>query len=262
MGGVCTTCEEINTDTSDLPKVIEETVAIKRSIESLAVYSGNVEAWHELEAHEYWGAQVQPMLKFVHKQTNVAVYQEKDSGVWQIIIMGTYNPRNVLSDIRFLPKDVEGLNFHTGFANIAEATFEFIKNNLPERSECRVTGHSLGAAVATILAWKLHKNGFKLRKVVTFGQPEVTNTEGAETLSKELDIHRFVVHKDPVAGINVPGLVHAGVEIELSHKDQTDSEILPFSDHSMITYVESLLEASSLSEELKQSLKKLAEKWY
>merc|ERR1719193_2040324 len=132
-------------------------------------------------------------VKTVRDQTSVAIYQEKESQIWQVIIAGTENVRNVISDIKFLPKDVEGLGFHTGFANIAEATFKIIEEKVKagrntEVLNVRITGHSLGGGVAAALAWKLHRNGYNVGKVVTFGQPEVLESKCAEKLSEELDI--------------------------------------------------------------------------
>ena len=62
----------------------------------------------------------------------------------------------------------------------------------------RITGHSLGGALAVLLTYYLTVDGYKLERTVTFGQPKVTNREGVEKF-KNVSLLRVVNAKDPVA---------------------------------------------------------------
>jgi len=60
-----------------------------------------------------------------------------------------------------------------------------------------VTGHSLGGAVAALLAIYLIEDGYKVVRVVTFGQPKFTTAIGVEKLAF-LPIIRVVDENDIV----------------------------------------------------------------
>jgi len=60
-----------------------------------------------------------------------------------------------------------------------------------------VTGHSLGGAVAAILAIYLIEDGFSVGRVVTFGQPRFTTVDGAKRLGF-LPLMRIVDENDIV----------------------------------------------------------------
>ena len=66
-------------------------------------------------------------------------------------------------------------------------------------SELFITGHSLGAALATVTAADLvlnhHVNNVR---VVTFGSPRVFNKPGAQAVSKAVRMQRVVQRYDPV----------------------------------------------------------------
>jgi triacylglycerol lipase len=71
---------------------------------------------------------------------------------------------------------------------------------LDPRRQIRITGHSLGGAVAAILAALLAEDpaGFTLGRTITFGQPMVTDINGARLLRKH-SLLRVVNRADPVA---------------------------------------------------------------
>jgi len=64
---------------------------------------------------------------------------------------------------------------HRGFRNQADRIFEDVKPLLASpsaaRATVRVCGHSLGGAVATLLAAKLRLAGYKVTQVTTIGEP-------------------------------------------------------------------------------------------
>jgi hypothetical protein len=86
---------------------------------------------------------------------------------------------------------------HKGFAGSALQVYQFAKPLLKSDYETRITGHSLGGAVAVIVLMLLKEDGFKLGPAITFGQPMVTNRAGVQKY-RTLPLLRFVNDKDPV----------------------------------------------------------------
>lgn len=116
-----------------------------------------------------------------------------------IAIRGTANLDNAVVDmqIKLLPDKVTGQSLHQGFAEAATAILTDIKSKLNKNYSITTTGHSLGGAVALVLGMQLDTSGFNIKKVITFGQPKVTNIAGARKY-KHLNITRFVRPKDIV----------------------------------------------------------------
>jgi hypothetical protein len=101
--------------------------------------------------------------------------------------------------------------------------YTFAKPLLKPDYETRVTGHSLGGAAAVIVLMLLKEDGFVLGPAITFGQPKVTNWQGAKQY-QNLPLLRFVDAKDPVpsmppleifAVLDEGPYVHIGPEVVL-----------------------------------------------
>lgn len=94
-------------------------------------------------------------------------------------IRGTAEKPNVWEDIEtaLLQDSVLGIPLHRGFKNDAAAIYDdavpYLRKDLP----LRITGHSLGGAVAVIVAAYLEKGGYTVERVVTFGQPKITTKQ-------------------------------------------------------------------------------------
>jgi len=116
-----------------------------------------------------------------------------------IAVRGTANVENVMVDTDFkLILDEHTSNMlHSGFAQSAAAIYKTIKPMLKRDYTINTTGHSLGGAVAMVLAMYLDQDEYRLGKIVTFGQPKVTNITGARRY-RYLDITRVVTEKDMV----------------------------------------------------------------
>ena len=116
-----------------------------------------------------------------------------------VVVRGTANVENAIVDmnIRLIDDEQTGIRLHQGFLEASIPIFQKLKNTLNKEYEIITTGHSLGGAVAVILAMQLHSDNFKVSNVVTFGQPKVTNIEGA-TKFKDLSVVRIVQPKDLV----------------------------------------------------------------
>ncbi|MGD8350779.1 MAG: lipase family protein [Gammaproteobacteria bacterium] len=142
-----------------------------------------------------------------------------------ISIRGTSNVVNAMLDIsvKLKPDADTGLRLHEGFAAAAKQVFEEVKPLLLQGYRIRLTGHSLGGAVASILALYLDKAGFDLARVVTFGQPKFTNIAGAAEF-RRIDLIRVVTPADlvpllpPFDPLDIKDLDvywHAGTEVVL-----------------------------------------------
>jgi predicted lipase len=111
-------------------------------------------------------------------------------------------------DIRAVPW-AQGGKVHRGFAEALDEVWADLQAHLEELEEegCRIwiTGHSLGAALATLCASRLDR----ARGVYTFGSPRVGNGDFEQHLT--VDIYRVVNDKDIVPRLSYPGdYVHVG----------------------------------------------------
>lgn len=165
-----------------------------------------------------------------------------DAKKTQIIsIRGTANIENVMVDVDFqLSLDEHTSNMlHTGFAQSAAAVFKALKPKLKRDYTINTTGHSLGGAVAMVLAMSLDQDEYKVGQVITFGQPKVTNITGAQRYSY-MNITRVVTDKDVVPLVppfdptdlkNTDIFWHSGQELIL----------LPDSEYSLASGIPSML---------------------
>jgi triacylglycerol lipase len=94
-------------------------------------------------------------------------------------IRGTAQKPNVWADIEtaLLPDSILGIPLHRGFKVDATAIYDDAAPYLRKDWPLRVTGHSLGGAVAVIAAAYLEREGYTVERVVTFGQPKITTEQ-------------------------------------------------------------------------------------
>lgn len=142
-----------------------------------------------------------------------------------IAVRGTSNIENTVVNVGFiLIKDEKtGIDLHQGFALSARDIYSQIKRKIKADYTINVTGHSLGGAVAVILAMYLDADNYELGNVVTFGQPKVTNISGSKQF-QSLPLYRVVTAKDmvplvpptdPMDLMNLSIFWHMGTEILL-----------------------------------------------
>lgn len=120
--------------------------------------------------------------------------------VHHVAIRGTVSLTDLSIDLKTRQVFDEecGCNFHEGFKAVADAVVEDIMPFLERETEVKLAGHSLGGAVAVIVAAKLKLRGYKVGKVVTFGMPMVTDAGGAAVLRDLLHLMRVTHERDPV----------------------------------------------------------------
>jgi hypothetical protein len=133
--------------------------------------------------------------------SGIKAYVELDDAkrVQWIVVRGTSSLINIRLDVDY-NKVVDSrlqIPLHKGFADAALQVYQFAKPLLKTDYETRVTGHSFGGAAAVIVLMLLKEDGFKLGQAMTFGQPKVTNGDGARKY-RTLPLLRFVNDKDPV----------------------------------------------------------------
>ena len=116
-----------------------------------------------------------------------------------IVVRGTANAENALvdMDIKMVIDKQTGVFAHQGFLSGTTLIFQDLKSKLDKKFSVSVSGHSLGGAIAVLLAMQLQSDGVIIDNVITFGQPKVTNLSGA-TKYQNLNVTRFVQSKDLV----------------------------------------------------------------
>lgn len=114
-------------------------------------------------------------------------------------VRGTANLVNVREDVEYRKSVNEKIHIyvHEGFDEDANAVFNSALPHLDKNQEIILTGHSLGAAVSSLLMIYFHHEDFKVGHSINFGQPKFTNRKGAETYDF-LDLTRVVNDKDIV----------------------------------------------------------------
>ncbi len=122
-----------------------------------------------------------------------------DQRLQVLAIRGTSNLANAKEDLEYIQSRNTklGIYVHRGFEADADALYADVLPHLDRNLKVRVTGHSLGAAISTLLMMFLHKDGYVVERSVNFGQPKLTNARGAEAYGF-LNLLRIVDENDLV----------------------------------------------------------------
>ena len=193
------------------------------------------------------------------QKDEVAFEVKQEDGISIIVIRGTANEANVLSDIdvRLVTDDDLGIRLHKGFRDAAVTIMQIIdtstttgRNTIqgttltyPLEHTVHVTGHSLGGAVAQIIGMWLHKRG-KNVQVYSYGSPKVSN----EVLDSQPTHWRVVRTSDPIPFTPPFPFLHTGLFIDSQTLDwgpDNDNGLISKTDgltHAIAKYVETLKE--------------------
>ena len=147
-------------------------------------------------------------------------YQNWGDKTQFIAIRGTANISNVITDVKIANKKYDsltGIHYHRGFYKSAQLVYGALKTRLSKESKIRITGHSLGGSVAVILGTLLHADGYTVDKIVTFGQPRFTNSDGVKKYSGILNLTRIVDANDMVPTLPPLGVVGGGLKTGYKH---------------------------------------------
>ncbi len=189
-----------------------------------------------------------------------------------IVVRGTVD--QVSKDVNFEVQGVydkkAGIYLHAGYRTVARAVYADLQGHLKKGLRIYLTGHSLGGSVANILAIYLQRDGYRIAGVYTFGQPKITNLQGALAY-RSLPVRR-VVNQNDIATMGPPQMrgkggpfAHMGEEVVLlngpyfSYLPETkarDNSVHAFrkfktvssaTDHAMARYLKGLREKLSAS---------------
>ena len=172
------------------------------------------------------------------------------------IEVGRFAIRDLISDLEDEPAVLsdEKIEIHEGFLKALDSVWGSIEISLRDL-KCPVffTGHSLGAALATISSTRI-----KPRAVYTFGSPRAGNQEFADSLSG-IPIYRVVDDEDIVTTVPPEelGYVHVGEAHRLAAPPGTYSigelfELIPpkpLDDHAPVNYVDRIMTTSKKGNE-------------
>jgi hypothetical protein len=192
-----------------------------------------------------------------NQKDEVAFEVKQVDGISIIVIRGTANDANVLSDVDVrLVGDVRlGIRLHKGFRDAAINVMQIIDTSMTSRGivqgqtrtyplehTVHVTGHSLGGAVAQIIGMWLHKRG-KNVQVYSYGSPKVSD----QVLSGGQPTHwRVVRRSDPIPFTPPWPYRHTGLFIDSQDLDwgaDNDNGLISETDgldHAIAKYVETL----------------------
>ena len=194
-----------------------------------------------------------------------------------IAFRGTACLRDWLTDLdcKLRPMVYDGLRVHEGFRAAAGSIRERVAGAVGWwKGPVFLTGHSLGGALAQLVAWWLEVNDHPVQGVYTFGSPRVGNGEWARSYAKswvqlyDLPLsrrtYRVVLEEDIVP--RVPGVLmgyrHAGREYFLpsigsgrldpplwlklvsdawgTYRDWRRGRVAQLADHGLSRYLEAL----------------------
>ena len=182
------------------------------------------------------------------QKDEVAFEVKQDNGISIIIIRGTANNANVLSDVdvRLVSDTRTGIRLHKGFRDAAVTIMQIIDTTTGYSLEhtVHVTGHSLGGAVAQIIGMWLHKRG-KNVQIYSYGSPKVSS----QVMSEGQPTHWRVVRiSDPIPFSPPWPYAHTGLFINSQTLDwgpDNDNGLISQTDgldHAIAKYVTTLKE--------------------
>ena len=138
-------------------------------------------------------------LIFNTKKTKVKAFLifDDENKHQTIVIRGSINFKNWVANVKFFHKKdswARGADVHIGFHNAAREVFSLVKKHLKDDYATLVTGHSLGASTAVLVGLYLEHFHYPNIKVLSFGQPRISNKKGAKKLNG-FHLER-IVHQD------------------------------------------------------------------
>ena len=145
------------------------------------------------------------------------------------------DPRDWITDGRFNPVPGElGGRVHSGFRAALDAVWPELSDMVANRGErvVWVTGHSLGAALATLAAARIVESGGEVAGVYTFGQPRTGLSDFRSAYDAKLKniTFRVVNHIDLVTRVPllIQGYRHIGRMVYFDHDAKMHVDASPW----------------------------------
>jgi hypothetical protein len=133
------------------------------------------------------------------------IVKNKFSNHVVISTRGTSDLSEIVSDAKFALKLIDSCSkckVHTGFWEAHDELWPIIKNKIDNFTDStyEFTGHSFGAALTILFAYRAQSEGMKVSSIYTFGQPLVGNSYFNDDFTKtmKVDLYRIVHWEDPV----------------------------------------------------------------
>lgn len=146
--------------------------------------------------------------------TEVLITQKED---YQIICFrGTNSLTDVVIDLWFTKNIAFGGKgkVHAGFQNALNEVWPTLEKNLDKNRKVIIAGHSLGGALAQLLAYRLALKNYKVSGVYTYGSPRVGNSDFKEAYNSRLANKTFlhINNEDavPTIPLEILGFTHLG----------------------------------------------------
>lgn len=126
--------------------------------------------------------------------------REDDHQLFAVHFPGTASWRDALTDAKIRKETSGAGRVHRGFKAAARSVYSDIVRALPPGCRVILSGHSLGGAVATLVADWLKGCGYEIQAVYTFGSPRVANGPWQRCYNRLLSdrTFRIVNAGDPV----------------------------------------------------------------
>lgn len=159
--------------------------------------------------------------------TDTQVFIVRKGGYQIICFRGTESVEDVLVDLWFKKKQATGGKgaVHAGFQAALYEVWPQLERSLDKNSKIIVTGHSLGGAVAQLMANRLALTNYHVSGVYTFGSPRVGNSKFKTAYNSRLADKTFlhINNKDAVTAVplEILGFYHLGAEerrFDTNHK--------------------------------------------
>jgi hypothetical protein len=127
------------------------------------------------------------------------------------------NWKDLVTDLEFPPAQLgDGREVHAGFKSALDTVFPQVQARVSKAKGKKTwcTGHSLGAAIATLAVDRLARgeasNKFEVQGLYTYGSPRVGNAAFVNSIPLS-NIYRYVHHRDIVTTVPPPGFyAHVG----------------------------------------------------
>ena len=214
-------------------------------LRALLSYQINAVGW-SLSHHLGWHIRGVSQL-FIHEvsdsEVNTVIEIDPVNQIQWIAVRGSSNLRNWMLNLQYVQhscgKELPGIpcggvDFHRGFRQAAAEVYRLAQPYLRQGYKTRLTGHSLGGAIAAILMVFLQESGYTVEHCITFGQPKITDRLGAQKLTTA-PLLRFI-HDDDIVPTLPPSTVltslqggyeHFGEEILLGDSLQAVHSLRP-----------------------------------